>query len=49
MFGIETLSGPTGAAALIGIVLVEAILLYVGYGVLERLFGPAITDVLRGD
>ena len=40
--------GPVGSI-LIGLVLVEAILLYIGYGVLEKLLGPAITDVLRGE
>ena len=49
MFGIESVSGPTGAAVIIGVVLVEAILLYVGYGALESLLGPTITNVLRGD
>ncbi|WP_170977226.1 DUF7512 family protein [Halorussus salinisoli] len=49
MFGIETVSGPAGAALLIGVVLLEAILLYVGYGILERLFGPTITELLRGE
>ena len=49
MFGIETTAAPVGAALLIGVVLVEAIVLYVGYGALERLLGPAITDALRGD
>lgn len=49
MFGTESLSGPVGAAILIGIVLVEALLLYVGYGALEKLFGPRIARMLRGD
>ncbi|WP_229122270.1 DUF7512 family protein [Halapricum desulfuricans] len=49
MFGIETLDGPAGAAALIGIVLLEAIVLYVGYGALEQLFGPRIARLLRGE
>ncbi|NHN57598.1 MULTISPECIES: hypothetical protein [Halorussus] len=49
MFGLETLSGPVGAAALIGAVLLEAVVLYVGYGALERLLGPTVTAVLRGD
>jgi len=49
MFGIETLEGPAGAAALIGIVLLEAIVLYVGYGALEQLFGPRIARLLRGE
>ncbi|MCU4719187.1 DUF7512 family protein [Halapricum hydrolyticum] len=49
MFGIETLEGPVGAAVLIGIVLLEAIVLYVGYGALEQLLGPRIARLLRGD
>ncbi|WP_327053491.1 DUF7512 family protein [Halomicrococcus gelatinilyticus] len=49
MFGIESVSGPMGAAIIIGAVLVEAILLYVGYGVLEQVLGPTITKALRGD
>jgi hypothetical protein len=49
MFGIESASGPEGAALIIGLVLVEALLLYVGYGGLERLFGPALTRILRGE
>jgi hypothetical protein len=48
MFGIESLTGPTGAAVLIGIVLLEALLLYVGYGALERLVGPWLTRLVRG-
>lgn len=49
MFGIESLSGPQGAAALIGLVLLEALVLYVGYGALERLLGPTLTRFLRGE
>ncbi len=49
MFGIETLGGPAGAVVLIGIVLLEAIVLYVGYGALERLLGPRIARLLRGE
>lgn len=49
MFGIETLGGTERAVALVGIVLAEAILLYVGYGTLERLVGPVVTRILRGD
>ncbi|WP_267641245.1 DUF7512 family protein [Haloarchaeobius amylolyticus] len=48
MFGIESLSGNAQAAALIGIVLVEAAILYVGYGLLERVLGPIIRDAIRG-
>jgi hypothetical protein len=49
MFGIESFTGPTGAAVLIGAVLFEALLLYVGYGALEQLLGPFIARILRGD
>jgi hypothetical protein len=49
VFGLETASGPVGAALLIGVVLVEAVVLYVGYGALERVLGPTITDAIRGD
>jgi hypothetical protein len=48
MFGIETLSGNAQAAVLVGLVLIEAILLYVGYGWLESRFGPVIKRVLEG-
>jgi hypothetical protein len=49
MLGIESFTGATGAALLIGVVLLEALFLYVGYGALERVFGPAIARVLRGE
>jgi hypothetical protein len=49
MFGLETLDGWAQAVAVMGIVLVEAIALYVGYGALERLLGPRITNAIRGD
>jgi hypothetical protein len=47
MFGIETLSGNAQAAALIGIVLVEAIVLHVGYSGLTRITAPTVKRVLR--
>jgi hypothetical protein len=49
MFGTESASGPEGAALIIGLVLVEALILYVGYGALERLLGPTLTRILRGE
>jgi hypothetical protein len=49
MFGIETLSGNALAAALVGLVLVEATVLYVGYGALERLVGEHVVRLLRGE
>ncbi|MFC7095787.1 DUF7512 family protein [Halobaculum marinum] len=48
MLGLESLSGNALAAALIGLVLAEAIVLYVGYGLLESTLGKRITDLLRG-
>jgi hypothetical protein len=49
MIGIETLGGWGHAAAVIGIVLLEAVVLYVGYGVLETLLGSKIMAAIRGD
>jgi hypothetical protein len=49
MFGLENATGVEGAVLVIGVVLVEAVLLYLGYGLLERLLGPALVDALRGD
>ena len=49
MLGIESLSGTERAVALVGIVLVEAAVLYVGYGALERAVGPTVAKVLRGE
>ncbi|MFC5369183.1 DUF7512 family protein [Salinirubrum litoreum] len=48
MFGIETLGGNTQAAVLIGLVLLEAIVLYVGYGLLESALAKRVTDLIRG-
>jgi len=48
MFGLESASGVDGALLVVGVVLVEAILLYVGYGALERVLGPTIVDAIRG-
>jgi hypothetical protein len=49
MFGLENFGALGQAVGLIGIVLVEAIVLYVAYGALEQLLGPKITAMLRGD
>lgn len=48
MFGIEALGGNTQAVVLVGIVLLEALLLYVGYGGLEALVGSRFRGVLEG-
>ncbi|ELZ30509.1 hypothetical protein C475_00155 [Halosimplex carlsbadense 2-9-1] len=49
MFGLESATGLSGGALVIGVVLMEAIVLYVGYGYLERLVGPRLVAALRGD
>ena len=49
MFGLENAAGIGGATLVIGVVLVEAIILYFGYGLLERLVGPALVEALRGE
>jgi hypothetical protein len=49
MFGIESLSGSTQAAATVGLVLAEAILLYVGYGALGRTVGPRVIEAVGGE
>ena len=49
MFGIETLSGNALAAALVGLVLLEAAVLYVGYGALEQLVGKHVVRLLQGE
>ncbi|MFW5938562.1 MAG: DUF7512 family protein [Halanaeroarchaeum sp.] len=42
MFGIETLVGPSYSVAIVGLVLVEAVLLYVAYGLVVRVVGPHV-------
>ncbi|SEW31423.1 DUF7512 family protein [Natrinema salifodinae] len=49
MFGLETLGGSAQAAMTVGLVLAEAIALYVGYGAMTRLAGPTARNALRGD
>jgi hypothetical protein len=46
MFGIETLSGNAQAAALIGLVLIEAVVLHVGYSGLTRIAAPHVRRLL---
>lgn len=45
---IETLPVPTAVQAvlLIGIVLIEAVVLYVGYGYVEQLVGPPLLETI---
>lgn len=49
MFGIENLSGTAQAVALVGTVLVEAMVLYVGYGALTRVLGPSVERLISGE
>jgi len=49
VFGTEIASGPVEAAVIIGVVLVEALVLYAGYGVLEALAGPTLRRALGGE
>ena len=49
MFGVESLGAWGQAAAVIGIVLLEAVVLYVGYGALEKFLGSKIIAAIRGD
>ncbi|MDL5360466.1 hypothetical protein [Halalkalicoccus sp. NIPERK01] len=49
MIGLETLSGSAQAVATIGVVLAEAITLYVGYGAVTRIASPAAIELLGGE
>ncbi|WP_336359497.1 DUF7512 family protein [Haladaptatus sp. ZSTT2] len=49
MFGIETLPATVQAAATVGFVLSEALVLYVGYGTLTSLAGPTLNETVQGD
>lgn len=46
MSGIESLSGNAQAAALTGLVLVEATVLHVGYSALTRIAAPQVRRLL---
>ena len=51
MIGTELLAGTSPsvqALALIGVVLLEAIALYIGYGAVEEVVGSAVLDRLAG-
>ncbi|MFH5796993.1 hypothetical protein [Haladaptatus sp. CMAA 1911] len=48
MVGIEALSG-VQAAATVGAVLGEAVVLYAGYGVVVQSVGSSVLDVLTGE
>ncbi|QIO24705.1 hypothetical protein [Haloarcula sp. JP-L23] len=48
MAGLEIPTWDPETALLIGTILLEAVLLYVGYGGLERLFGPRLMAFIIG-
>jgi len=48
MAGLEVPTWDPDTAVLIGTILLEAIVLYVGYGALERVFGPYLMELLIG-
>ena len=48
MIEFATLSPPIQALVLVSVVLLEAVVLYAGYGVLERLVGPPLLDAVGG-
>lgn len=48
MAGLEIPTWDPETALLIGTILLEAIVLYVGYGGLERLLGPRLLGLLVG-
>jgi hypothetical protein len=49
MFEVGVLSGSTGAITTVSLVLGEALVLYVGYGVLGSLVGPRVLDAAGGE
>ena len=46
MIGSVSLSAPVQAALVVGVILVQAIALYAGYGVLERVASPIIKTIM---
>jgi hypothetical protein len=48
MAGLEVPTWDPQTALLIGTILLEAVVLYVGYGALERLLGPHVMNLLVG-
>lgn len=49
VFGVESLPGTGRALALVGAVLVESLVLYVGYGGLAALLGPRLVRALAAE
>lgn len=49
MIGFDALPPSGQAAALIGVVLLEAIVLYVAYGAFMNVVGPSVIRTIRGE
>ncbi|SIR91579.1 hypothetical protein SAMN05421858_4497 [Haladaptatus litoreus] len=49
MFGLETLSSSVQAVVTVGLVLTEAITLYVGYGIFSSVAGETVLEMIGGD
>lgn len=49
MVGLETLGGSTQGVATVGVVFLQAIALYFGYGALTRLAGSTVLNAVGGD
>ncbi|WP_435157459.1 DUF7512 family protein [Haladaptatus sp. DFWS20] len=49
MFGLETLSSSAHAVVTVGLVLTEAIALYVGYGAFSSVAGTTVLDMVGGE
>lgn len=48
MIGLDILGSSAQAVVIVGFVLTEAIILYLGYGAVTRLMSPAALDLLGG-
>jgi hypothetical protein len=47
MVGLSVPTWDPQTALLIGVILAEAVVLYVGYGVIERVVGPPLVRAIR--
>lgn len=49
MLGLDPISGALEGLSIVGIVLAESLILYVGYGGLERVIEGPVEDVIRDE
>lgn len=47
MIEFAALSGPGQATVVVGAILLQAVILYVGYGILERITAPLIKTIVK--